>query len=396
MAWIDLTASRAQPSAERARPLRQTILVDAHQCRRVVRHHSHSRLDNRAAMAFVGEVPCATTQQAGHDAFDHGSAVSTRVGEVHLGCGPYVVQVRLVQAPEDVRRRGRRGEGIDGFRDPHGEHPPLMQRLTQGSVIQRQIASERMEGRDGARPDPDDRLLHFVDQGLHRTGLTRIPHGQMQGNDTARRRLGDHPGRAAELGGAMAFALANRRNRGIIRVDDLAVGQRLAWREPAGLEFDPVMSFEGGCQLGVQARPVILRHLRRAVPLRLGGPRQRQDRLSSLQQWRLGLAHQRHKHLAHPPTLAAEAAHNLREVMLALLRLRLQGGALGGALGRYGDAELEDFFWALYRVAASLTRWLPCLLGKVSTTTCAGLTKPSSIAVAAWITNNSSINGSSR
>ena len=50
---------------------------------------------------------------------------------------------------------------------------------------------------------------------------------------------------------------------------------------------------------------------------------------------------------------------------------------------------------ALYRVAASLTRWLPCSLGKVSTTRCAGLTNPSAIAVAAWIASSSSINGAS-
>ena len=60
------------------------------------------------------------------------------------------------------------------------------------------------------------------------------------------------------------------------------------------------------------------------------------------------------------------------------------------------DDELEDFFWALYSVAASLTRWLPCSLGKVSTTKWAGLTSPASIAVAAWMASSSSINGSSR
>jgi hypothetical protein len=60
----------------------------------------------------------------------------------------------------------------------------------------------------------------------------------------------------------------------------------------------------------------------------------------------LGLAYQRHKHLAYPPTLAAEAAHHLRQVLLELLRLRLQGRAPGGALGRYGGDDLEDFLGA--------------------------------------------------
>ena len=151
---IDFTASQAQPSAEHACPLRQTIVVDAHQGRRVVRHDRHPRVDDRTAMAFVREAACSTTQQAGHDAFDHGSAVATRVGQVHLGRGPDVVQVRLVQAAEDVLRRGRRGEGIDGFRDAHGENPLLVQRLTQGNVIERQIARERMDGRGGARRRP--------------------------------------------------------------------------------------------------------------------------------------------------------------------------------------------------------------------------------------------------
>jgi hypothetical protein len=42
--------------------------------------------------------------------------------------------------------------------------------------------------------------------------------------------------------------------------------------------------------------------------------------------------------------------------LLELLRLHRQRGALGGALGAYGRDDLEDFLWALDRVAASLTR----------------------------------------
>jgi hypothetical protein len=51
-------------------------------------------------------------------------------------------------------------------------------------------------------------------------------------------------------------------------------------------------------------------------------------------------------HFAQPPTLAAEAAHALREVLRELLRMRLQGSTLRGALGRDGDDELEDFWGA--------------------------------------------------
>ena len=97
---VDFTASQAQPSAEHACPLRETILMDADQGCRVVRHDGHPRVDDRAAMAFVGEAPSSPTQQTGDDTFDHGAAVPTRVGEVYLGLGPDVVQVRLLQAPE--------------------------------------------------------------------------------------------------------------------------------------------------------------------------------------------------------------------------------------------------------------------------------------------------------
>ena len=71
-----------------------------------------------------------------------------------------------------------------------------------------------MDSRGGVRRDPGDRLLHFVDQGLHVTGITRIPHGQMQGKDEACRRLGNNARLAAKLRGAIAFALTNGRNGG--------------------------------------------------------------------------------------------------------------------------------------------------------------------------------------
>lgn len=69
--------------------------------------------------------------------------------------------------------------------------------------------------------------------------------------------------------------------------------------------------------------------------------------------------------------------------MLGLLRLGLQAGAMRGALGHNGDNQLQDFWGAFYSVPALVTRGLPCALGKLSTTRCAGLTKASSIEAAA-------------
>ena len=260
---IDFTASQAQPSAQRARPLRQAVLVDPHQGCCVMRHDRHPGLDDRTAMAFVAETPGSTTQQTGHEAFDHRSAVPTGVGAVHLGRGAYVVQVRFVQDPKDVLRGRRQGEGSDGFRDAYGENPPRMQCLPQGGVIERQIARQRVDGQGGARPDPGDGRLHMGNQGLHISDITGMAHRQREGNDEASGWIGDHARLAAKRGGAVACAFAHGSNGGIVGVDNLAVGQRFALRQASRLVCDPVMRLKRGRELGVQLRPRLCRPLRR-------------------------------------------------------------------------------------------------------------------------------------
>ena len=68
---------------------------------------------------------------------------------------------------------GDGGRGSTVFGIPTVRIPRCVQRLPQGGVIERQIAGQRVDGRGGARRDPGDRLLHFVDQGLHIAGITR-------------------------------------------------------------------------------------------------------------------------------------------------------------------------------------------------------------------------------
>ena len=123
------------------------------------------------------------------------------------------------------------------------------------SLSARSPASEWMAG-VGRVPTWAMACSTLVTKGSTYTGITGIAHGQMPGKDKARRRLGDNPGLAAELGGAMAFAFANGRNRGIVRVDNFAVAQRLALRQSAGLGCDPLMRLERGRELGVQTRPL--------------------------------------------------------------------------------------------------------------------------------------------
>ena len=66
------------------------------------------------------------------------------------------------------------------------------------------------------------------------------------------------------------------------------------------------------------------------------------------------MPHQAHKDFALAAALAAKAAQNLGEVALKGLRLRLQRCALGAAVVRNLRNDLEDFFFALYKVAAYL------------------------------------------
>jgi hypothetical protein len=102
-----------------------------------------------------------------------------------------------------------------------------MQYCSQGGIIECQIASQRADGGSGEGRHSRNRLLHVGDQGLHIAAVTGIAHGKMQAKDKAHGGLGDRPGFAAKLGGAMTLPFANGRNRGIVRVDDRAMGQGL-------------------------------------------------------------------------------------------------------------------------------------------------------------------------
>src|SRR5713226_1020392 len=387
---------QTQQAAEFLRPFREAVVLAADHRRRVVRHHSHPHLHDRPTMAFVGQARRPPAQEAGNDTFDQRAAVTTGAGYIRLVRGALAVQARHGQHPEDLLWGWRRGEGLDRVRDAHGEKPPHRQDFPQLGIVQRQVPGQRVDRQRRATRDLANSVLPLVDQGQPRAGISRISHWQLKGEDKARGGLGENAGFAAKLGGTVTLAFANRCNGEIVGIDEFTLGQRLAMGEAAGLSGDLLVGREGRLELGVQACPLALRQLPRAVYALLRGPRQLHHRLPALQQLRFRLAHHAPKPFALAPALAAKAAHDLGEVVLEVLRLGLQRRACGRArIGEVRD-DLADFFFALYRVAASLTRWLPCSLGKVSTTTCAGLTRPASMAAAAWSVRSSSIKAASR
>ena len=93
--------------------------------------------------------------------------------------------------------------------------------------------------------------------------------------------------------------------------------QGVALSQSPRLLCDPLLCLQSSRKLGVQTRLLGLRQVR------LGSPHQGQDLYPDLPQLPFGLSHQRHKHVSHPPTLAAEAAHDLRQVVLEVLLRKL-------------------------------------------------------------------------
>jgi hypothetical protein len=200
-----------------------------------------------------------------------------------------------------------------------------------------------------------ERRLYLIDQRHDVAGITGITHGQVHGKNEAGGGLSDDAGLAAKLGGTVALAFTDGGNGGIVGIDNFAAGQDLAVGETARLGDDLLMSREGEGQRGVPACPLLLRQ-RRTLEMGLRGLRQLGHRLARGQQERFGLAHQAHKDFPLPSALAPKAAHNLGQLQVELLRLLLQRRALDRAVGGEGGNDLENFFFALYKVAASLTR----------------------------------------
>ena len=199
-------------------------------------------------------------------------------------------------------------------------------------------------------------LVHRVEQGQHRAGITRMALGDAIGKDKARGGLGQATDCATALGWTMAFALDDGGEGGIRSLDDVGWGERCALGQPLRWLGDGPIRVAGGCEIAQQTSTTGLiqgRGLAQEV-LRLLGPgghgtAQCKPRL-------FGLTHQRAEAFAVAPTWAAKAPQDL----LPRLVERLSGGlqSRGRDRARRAEAfeEVQEFFCALYRVVASVTR----------------------------------------
>ena len=270
-----------------------------------------------------------------------------------------------------------------------------MERLTQCRVIDAEIPRYRVDPRALRCLDVCNRLLDVGQEGQDIAGITWIPFRDAIGKDKARGRVRGDTGLAAKLCRTIALAFEDGSDREIVGIDQFTVRQFLAVGEPCGLLADVGMAAQGGverfrdtCALGVTQRHGLVQEMLGLLPQ--GG-----HRLAKLQEFLFRLAHQFHKDVALPPALAAKAPHHFGQLLVECLGVtREDCGAMAARLRDVCD-ERQRFFWALYSVVASVTRWLPCSQGKVSMTRCAGLTSPVSIAAAAWMASSSSIRAAS-
>ena len=380
---IDLPVSQTEQSAEFLRPFRQPLLTDTHQGSPVMGHHRHAHLHHSAMRPFVAHLPGAACEQTGNVTFHHRAAITTGTGQLYLVRGPLAVQACLVEEAQNLLGAGLWVHGCNRLGDPDAENAARVEGLTQGGVIDPEIPGDRIDQWPLRPRHPFDGVVDFVDQGQHVTGIARVAYGHPGGKDKARGRLREDAGLATKLGWAIALAFANGGHGGIVGIDDFPVGQLFAVGQSSRLCTDLLMRPLRCAQVACQALPLGRAQRGRVLEGLLRLQRQRGDGAAHLQQLCFRLAHQLHEDFALPPALSAKAAHDFLQVVLDRVRLGRQRGGSLGALLRDVVNEVEDFFCALYRVVASVTRWLPCSAGKVSTSRCAGLTSPSSMAAAA-------------
>ena len=117
----------------------------------------------------------------------------------------------------------------------------------------------------GSRPRGDACTggLDLVDQGQDVADITGIAHRQPRGEHEARGGLGENPGLAAKLGGAVALAFADRGNGGIVGIDDFTAGQGLAVGEAARLGDNLLMGDRGRASAWCPSAPAGLPSARR-------------------------------------------------------------------------------------------------------------------------------------
>src|SRR4029450_264434 len=156
----------------------------------------------------------------------------TGTRQLHLVWGPFPAHTRFVEQVPKVCGAWLGVDGLPRLGDTATEHPPVVERLAQGRVIDSQSPSDRVDRGRLWPADPGEGVLDLVKQGPAIAGIARIAHRDSRGQEKARRGLRDAAGCAPQRGRAIALALHKRGQGGIVGLAALTVGQLLALGQP--------------------------------------------------------------------------------------------------------------------------------------------------------------------
>ena len=216
--------------------------------------------------------------------------------------------------------------------------------------------------------DAFDGAVHLVNQGEHITRIARIALRHEVRKDKTGGRFCGEAGLPAKLRRTIALAFNNRGNGGIIGLDQFTVAELLALRQPYGLLTDVVMVVHRRGERKRETLALGLTQGDRVFEALFGLEPKGVDGFPQLQELMLGVTDQLHKTRPCPRQLRPKPRMTF---FRACVRSRAWLGSWGGRLLHccaMWAMSSSAFFAPLYRVVASVTRWLPCSVGKVSMT----------------------------
>ena len=232
------------------------------------------------------------------------------------------------------------------------------QRLTlaQRGVIDPQSTAQGVDPQTLGGGDEVDSPWHRIEEGQPRARITRMALGDAIGKEKAGSGLGQDASVATTLGRAMAFALHDWGNGGVIRMHDCALGQLFALGQAPRLLGDLPMRVAGGFQVTTQALTLRLTQGAGLMQARLGVLGPGLHATAQIQHVLCGLTHQFDEDCALAPALTTKATHDFLQGLVPLMSWVLQSGGRERALRTDPLDEVQDFFGALYSVVASVTR----------------------------------------
>jgi hypothetical protein len=174
--------------------------------------------------------------------------------------------------------------------------------------------------------------LDLVKQGQHITRITRIALRDEVGKDKTSRGFGGEAGLAAKLRRAIALAFDNRRNGGIVGIDQFTVPEFLACGQALGLLTDAVMVAHG-CREGERETfPLGLTQGTPVFEALLGLEAQGFDGRTEGQELAFSVAYQLDEDVPLPSTAAAKTTHDLLQCLREVAGLALELGGPGATL----------------------------------------------------------------